>query len=387
MEADLLNSLIADCAVAFAFCALMMSLAAVSRHPALVGGVRYALGHIGFAAGSSLFILTLDPEPDAARRVLLGWIGLGASTVGAAAMIDGLARLLEHPARPAIAATAWAMAAGLLVLGAIPVGEADSRRLASDVTNALVMVGMAAVLLRRQAAPHRVPAVTAGAIAAVLGLLYLLGAVQGWTGWANGPLPAYADWVWLDLALWDTINLCVMMLASFRALVLFVRRSHTDPLTHCLNRAGFEDEVRRLAIRLPKQTPVVVLALDIDHFKAINDAHGHGAGDAYLARFAQALQGCVRQSDLVARVGGEEFIAVLVDAQPEAGQRVATKILQAVRDLQVPSEGGPVGTTVSIGIAAGHGLDAVATLQREADLALYEAKGAGRDRMAVALSR
>ena len=384
MESDLLNSLIADCAVALAFCALMMSLAAVSRHPALRGAILYAFGHLGFTAGTSLFILMLDAGIPASQRPWIAWAALLASAAGCAAMVDGMARLLEDPRRPALATFAWGSAVLLLMVAAAPWPGIDPLKLASDLTNSLGMVGLAVVLLRRQAAPYRLPSTAAGACIATLAPLYFIGSVQEWSGAGPVFVPSYGNWMWLDLALWNTTNLCVMMLASFRALVVFVRRSRTDALTHCLNRSGLGDELALLTVRIASETPVVVLALDIDHFKAINDRFGHAAGDAYLTRFAQALQGCVRQSDLVARVGGEEFVAVLIDAQPEAGERVAAKVLESVRRLDVHFDGEALRTTVSIGVSTGFGLQAIQSLMRRADRALYAAKSSGRDRIATA---
>jgi diguanylate cyclase (GGDEF)-like protein len=384
MNSDLLNSLIADCAVAVAFCGLMMSLAAVSRHPALRGAILYAFGHLGFTAGASLFILMLDAGIAASQRPWIASAALLASTAGCAAMVDGMARLLEHPRRMRVTKAAWGSAFALLLVALWPWSAVDPLKLASDLTNTLGMVGLAVVLLRPLSAPYRVPAIAAGACTAVLAPLYFVGSVQEWTGVGPVIVPSYSTWMWLDLALWNTMNLCVMMLASFRALVVFVRRSRTDALTHCLNRSGFDDELTVLSVRLAPDTPVVVLALDIDHFKAINDRCGHAAGDAYLARFAQVLQSCVRQSDVVARIGGEEFVALLVDAHPEAGERVAAKVLEAIRELDVDCDGEAVRTTVSIGISSGFGLASIQALMRRADRALYAAKGGGRDRICTA---
>ena len=91
----------------------------------------------------------------------------------------------------------------------------------------------------------------------------------------------------------------------------------------------------------------------------------------------------MRQSDLLARTGGEEFVSLLVGADVKVAEGVATKILAAVRSLRVPSDGQEVGTTVSVGIAVGDGLDLVPALQEQADRALYEAKRGGRDRKHV----
>lgn len=384
MDADLLNLLIADGAVAVAFTALMMTLAAVSRHPALRGAVFYAFGHIGFAAGSGLFILLLDAGIPASQRPWIAWGALIVSAVGSAAMVDGMARLLEHPRRAAFHRAAWFSVLGVLLIALMPLPSVDTLKIASDLVNTLVMVGLALVLMYPRPAPYRVPALAAGACTAVLAPLYFVGALQQWIGVGPVIVPTYDSWVWLDLALWHTLNLCVMMLASFRALVVFVRRSRTDALTHCLNRSGFDDELNVLSVRLAPETPVVVLAIDIDHFKTINDRYGHAAGDDYLARFAQVLQGCVRQSDLVARVGGEEFVALLVDAHPDAGERVAAKMIEATRNLSVDCDGQPVRTTVSIGISSGFGLGDIEALLRRADRALYTAKGNGRDRLCTA---
>lgn len=383
MESELLNALVADGAVAIAFCALMMSLASVSRHPALNGAVLFAFGHLGFAVGSSLFILLLDAGIPASQRPWLSWAALAVSTSGCAAMVDGMARLLEREYRPRVTWAAWSLALLLLALALLPWRAIDSLKLASDLTNTLGMAGLAVVLLGRAPAPYRAPTLAAGACASALVLLYFGGSLQQWAGLGAVVVPAYADWVQIDLALWQTINLCVMMLASFRALAAFVRRSRTDPLTHCLNRSGFEDALRALSLRMPRSVPVVVLAMDIDHFKSINDRLGHAAGDAYLERFAEVVRSCVRQSDLVARVGGEEFVAVLVDAHLDAGERVAAKINGTVRTVNVLFEDEAIRTTVSIGVADGFGLSAVDTLLRRADRAMYRAKSSGRDRVMI----
>ena len=224
----------------------------------------------------------------------------------------------------------------------------------------------------------------AGVAALCLLPLYFLGSLQAWLGLGSVLVPPYTSWVWFDLAVWQAINLCVMMLASFKALVVFVRRSRADPLTNVLNRNGFDEEIEARRIRNRPDTPLVVLAFDIDHFKTINDRWGHAAGDAYLVRFAEVLQTCVRQSDLVARIGGEEFVAVLVGAGVDAAERVAQNILRTVHTLNVVHEDALVNTTVSIGMAEGFGVENVEALLRRADRALYAAKAGGRNQIRVA---
>ena len=140
MESHLLHSLVADCAVTIAFWALMMSLASVSRHPALRGAVFFAMGQIGFTAGSSLFILLLDDGVPASQRPWIAGSALLVSTTGCAAMVDGIARLLEDPRRPRLAVVAWGSALMLMLWALLPWQSADSLKVASDVTNTLGML-------------------------------------------------------------------------------------------------------------------------------------------------------------------------------------------------------------------------------------------------------
>ena len=384
MDADLLNSLIADCAVALAFVGLMASLAAVSRHAALRGAILYSVGHLGFAAGTAVFILILGVDEPFRWRTAIEFAALIASVAGAAAMIDGMARLLDVRERVKLTRIVWIIAAAIVFAALLPWPSSGSLRVASDVTNTLAMLGLAMVLVREHTPPYRLPAVIAGVAALLLAPLYFLGSLQGWLGLGSAFIPPYSSWIWFDLAVWQAINLCVMMLASFRALVVFVRLSRADPLTNVLNRNGFEDEIETRRLRHRPDTPLVVLAFDIDHFKSINDRWGHAAGDAYLVRFAEVLESCVRQSDLVARIGGEEFIAVLVNAHIDAAERVAKNILRTVHSLNVVHEDALVNTTVSIGMAEGFGVENVEALVRRADRALYAAKAGGRNQIRVA---
>nr|WP_246314939.1 GGDEF domain-containing protein [Kineococcus aurantiacus] len=139
-----------------------------------------------------------------------------------------------------------------------------------------------------------------------------------------------------------------------------------DELTGLLNRRG-------LAERLPAG-PVGVLVVDVDHFKQYNDRVGHLQGDRCLASVAAALTAGSRPDDVVARLGGEEFVVVLTDGgdAAAAGERLRT----AVRDLALPHPAGGV-VTVSVGAATGAWEQAFA----QADRAVYAAKAAGRDRV------
>jgi diguanylate cyclase (GGDEF)-like protein len=128
---------------------------------------------------------------------------------------------------------------------------------------------------------------------------------------------------------------------------------------------------------------VCVLELDIDHFKRVNDTYGHPVGDVVLRQLADVLRAALRRADLPARVGGEEFAVVLKqgDAHPDL---VAEKIRQAVERNAFGEEDEPLRITVSVGCAVAGPMEAPESVFRRADLALYESKNAGRNRVTLA---
>ncbi|GMA74181.1 hypothetical protein GCM10025880_05980 [Methylorubrum aminovorans] len=158
----------------------------------------------------------------------------------------------------------------------------------------------------------------------------------------------------------------------------------TDTLTGLPNRRRFEQDFERV-LKSAQRTgkPVSLLVVDADHFKRYNDRHGHTVGDAVLKVLARHLSESVhRPDDLVARVGGEEFVVMLPDTDADGALRIAAKIHQAVTTLDVPSAGiGAGAVTVSIGLATGPGAaeEQAEALYRAADAALYEAKAGGRN--------
>ncbi|MBK5017114.1 diguanylate cyclase [Pantoea sp. S62] len=151
----------------------------------------------------------------------------------------------------------------------------------------------------------------------------------------------------------------------------------TDPLTGLCNRRGFI----LLADRLSEDASQCAIALDIDHFKKINDWYGHDAGDAVLISLAGLLRQACRNGDVVSRSGGEEFILLLPQTSLEDAARTAERIRETVSTTTFPY----VGTmTVSAGVASLDCCDGRGALLRRADEALYEAKGAGRNAVVVA---
>ena len=156
----------------------------------------------------------------------------------------------------------------------------------------------------------------------------------------------------------------------------------TDPLTKALNRRAFfrfaEREVQR-AVR--HSHPLSVLMFDIDHFKKVNDIHGHAAGDEVIVALSRLVTGCVREADLLGRLGGEEFGLILPETPIEAAVTLANRLREGVKALRFSSSEGKFGVTISLGISQPETLetDIVPALDR-ADKALYRAKRLGRDR-------
>lgn len=130
----------------------------------------------------------------------------------------------------------------------------------------------------------------------------------------------------------------------------------------------------------------MVILLDVDRFKAINDGHGHEAGDEVLVQVAQLLRHHLRRSDNIARYGGEEFLVLLADGDLAGGRQLAESLRLALQQMDIALAGGIVlRVTASFGVAKG-GTDALGwrSLLRAADAAMYQAKAQGRDRVRVA---
>lgn len=160
----------------------------------------------------------------------------------------------------------------------------------------------------------------------------------------------------------------------------------TDPLSQCLNRRGFQQQLRRELARAARtQTDVAIVALDLDHFKLVNDTYGHLVGDQVIMETGELLRANARTGDVVARTGGEEFVILAPGTGTAGAQHLALRVLESFRRK---SFGGPAlrfEVTVSIGVVS----DAVPDegiaedLQARADEALYAAKRTGRNRVVL----
>lgn len=158
-----------------------------------------------------------------------------------------------------------------------------------------------------------------------------------------------------------------------------------DFLTELINRRYFEEIVNREISRIKRYgQKSCLLILDIDNFKSINDRFGHPAGDIVLKRFARLLKSLLRETDVIARIGGEEFAILLINVNEEVGREVAEKIRQRITEENFILDGQGISITVSIGISL---LDSRMNSYEEsyvqADRALYNAKSLGKNRVEV----
>ncbi len=215
------------------------------------------------------------------------------------------------------------------------------------------------------------------------------------------PLVALLPWsptnnmfgsVWLTVlsfeALLFTISIAFILLAMAKERTELRHRTAAmvDPLTGIANRRAFLQDAALLAKRHSSHPrPTAVLLIDLDHFKSINDRFGHALGDHVLEIFSEAARKSVRSSDLIGRLGGEEFAAVLYDTSREKAVAVAERMRETFAQMAQDVDGRPVCSTASIGIVhTDEPVLDVPELLAQADQALYYAKERGRNRVEVA---
>lgn len=166
-------------------------------------------------------------------------------------------------------------------------------------------------------------------------------------------------------------------------------QSIRDPLTGLYNRRHMQEALEREARRVERRkTSLGIIMLDVDHFKAFNDTYGHEAGDIVLKELGAFLKQCTRGEDIACRYGGEEFMLILTDANPDNTRDKAEEIRLGVKDrLKIKHHGQTLNITISLGVAIypTHGLTTEETL-KAADMALYKAKANGRDCVAFAVA-
>ena len=161
-----------------------------------------------------------------------------------------------------------------------------------------------------------------------------------------------------------------------------------DPLTRLPNRRAVMEHLAHEGSRVERRTfaqqSLCIAVADVDHFKQINDNHGHQAGDAVLCRISDALLSTLRQADFVGRFGGEEFLLIFPESSWTGARIAADRVRESVANLDIPELPTSSGTSISIGVAVHRPGETVEDTLRRADEALYHAKEEGRDRVVMA---
>ena len=161
--------------------------------------------------------------------------------------------------------------------------------------------------------------------------------------------------------------------------------ARTDQLTQLPNRRYFDEYCRLLVSRRRSTDRVAIIAIDVDHFKKFNDQYGHQVGDVVLRAIANAIQLSVREEDVPARFGGEEFVVLLRNPSQGWAMEIGERIRENVRDMDLLDAGVTERVTVSVGVASGaHAGEPIDEIVARADRALYAAKRSGRDRVVEA---
>jgi diguanylate cyclase (GGDEF)-like protein len=186
-----------------------------------------------------------------------------------------------------------------------------------------------------------------------------------------------------ELELLETLLCCLIYpLKNVSLYQSALRMAYTDPLTQANNRASFEHLIQReisLSQRYGKS--LAILFLDIDHFKNINDSHGHDCGDITLAAVANCIKKSMRTSDILFRYGGEEFVVVLSETGLTGAKVLAERIRRSIAASTIAYDMSALRVTASIGVAALRPDDTADSFVKRADEAMYQAKHGGRNQV------
>ena len=378
-----------DPAVAIATSALMSTVLLVLLGSLLRSGIpgvrEWFAANLGMVVALS-FILLRGRIPDALSVVAANML----MALSAVTYYAGCARFLGRPARWPLLSASLLPLGFALVYWRYAVDSIPIRVLATTLFSAVVCVAVALLVLRhrpsgRSAYPYWVTTVTAFLFA----LCQLARGIYFMTldGGSSPLMFASTGSVILlvaGAAIMPTLSMSAMMMVHNVLLADAREAANRDFLTGALSRKGFEALARtQLGEAGRKSLPVSLLIVDLDHFKSINDTLGHAGGDAVLREFVRVTQMQLRRSDVLGRMGGEEFAVLLPATEPDDAQRLAERLRKAVIAKPVITGSGSCTYSISVGIASWRSGETLDPLSTRADNALYEAKRSGRNRVCV----
>jgi len=311
-------------------------------------------------------------------------------TGGQALIAFGIGRFVGHRLSPALVVAIPLCVGATVAWFTFADQRLDIRIAAYSFAMALASAMAASVLLRAPRGPLRTTHWPLGALYLIQGALALGRAI-----WVLRNEPSHDLFQNIPLHVLWFAQAVVFVNVAFMGLVVIItqrirleldRQASYDSLTSTLNRRAFERMAAAEWSRAVRRNlPISVLAVDLDHFKALNDTLGHEAGDMWLAAFAETAQRLLRREDLLCRHGGEEFLILLPHASRDAACAAAERLRQAAGALRLPAFGPDRTITVSIGVATRDETTSdLKALLAAADRALYRAKANGRNRVETA---
>ncbi|MCM2972339.1 GGDEF domain-containing protein [Larsenimonas suaedae] len=346
-------------------------------------GTRYLWCWGGAIAASTLgSLIALSVPQNTMPAPTQGAIMFGAYVASMALSWSGLRLFYARPGK-----LAWALLLIMLTGISYPILPALSGSMALEVAliYALAGMGSALVVVEIYRARHKRlwsqyvvgAAFTSYLLSFLLGLLQIVLSDKVVTMTSAGQGPMIFDQVSSIMVYFGLIAM-----TSEWANQRLIEQAETDPLTGLINRRGVATRLN--ATCTSDERVNAVLLLDIDHFKSVNDCYGHDDGDTVLSEFASRLRQTLRDNDLIARWGGEEFLVVLPGVSLETARQRAEAVRLAIAKLPFQLSRGALDVTVSIGVAVSHTLvQQFDTTVNAADAALYQAKHAGRNRVCL----
>lgn len=350
---------------------------ALLRYVAYVASYLYM--HLAYSGVAALSVWP-DAPPVARYAVLVGMVLFASTGLWFARGFLAIARWAPRVDR----AVAWLVGLALAGMAACVMADATDAAVMFAfnyiVLFTLIMVALGVAGVRhgqRQARPF-----LGASLLSMAGAFTTTLAVMGHLPFNALTFRAMEIGVMAEATIW-ALALALRLRRDREHTALALQLAERDPLTGLLNRRGFRDraaELREAARR--SGTPLALLVVDIDHFKALNDAHGHDAGDRALAAVAERLRAVARRNDVLARWGGEEFLFLLSGMDADAATPFAERVRLSLSERAIVLEDGQcVSLTASIGVACLPPATSIEELIREADGALFAAKQAGRDRV------
>lgn len=228
--------------------------------------------------------------------------------------------------------------------------------------------------------------------ALLIGGICILNALKFWKIWGGGLEALHMD---SRFQMVFYIYMCTLATILPPSIVWLVLRrladdlrnmAGRDPMTDLLNRRGISEALQTY-FNTRNATPARLLLMDVDHFKLINDSHGHQAGDEVICHIARLLRSTVRRGDLTGRIGGEEFVAICLETDGDGVMQLAERLRAVVESqpIRMAGTGRLLSCTVTIGISPEfHGVQGMEDALQQADVALYRGKAAGRNRIELA---